>query len=162
MLSSRGDLESKDSLCHISCPAMSAIRLRAFTMVVLLIAGLAIQPLKGDVCVYKPPKVRRICGVIVGDDGRPIPNVKVSVLKEETTVKTTTADDTGEFDFDGIAAGKYEFDADIAGFQHARYQLTLSRPTNSCTHGLRVEMIIAGIHCGGDIRVTNRPVVRKR
>jgi hypothetical protein len=38
------------------------------------------------VCVYKPPTVRRVCGIIVDPDGRPIPGVKVTVSKDGATV----------------------------------------------------------------------------
>jgi hypothetical protein len=113
---------------------------------------------EGDVCVYRPPKVRRICGVIVDPVGRPIPHEKVSVLKKETLLKDTTTDDAGEFDFEGIAAGKYELDVDILGFRHARYELTLLRPTGSCRHAIRVQMYI-GMHCVPDIKVMNHPKV---
>jgi hypothetical protein len=143
--------------------AMKAIVRRAiYAGVVLTAVILTVEYADADVCVYKPPKVRRVCGKIVDTDGRPITDVNVTVLKDGTTLKNATTDETGEFDFDGIEAGKYELDATAKGFQHARYQLTVLEPTDSCKHALRIEMVVGGIHCGGDIRETNAPLGRKR
>jgi hypothetical protein len=115
-----------------------------------------------DVCGYKPPKVRRVCGMIVDSSGRPIPAVNVAVLKDGIALKNEKSDENGEFDFDVKQSGKYELDAAVPGFQHARYHLTLSKPTDSCRHALRIGMAVASIHCGGDIRETKNPLRRKR
>ena len=39
-------------------------------------ATLSLQTLPADVCVYKPPKVRRVCGVILDQSGSPIADVR--------------------------------------------------------------------------------------
>jgi hypothetical protein len=141
---------------------MSASVRKSFSLSVSLAIIFATQTTQADVCVYKPPKVQRVCGVIVDPYGRPIPNVNVSVLKEKVALETATTDGTGEFDFDSIRSGKYELDAVVPGFQHASYQLTVSNSAWSCKHALEVKMAVGGIHCDGGIRVTNRSVVRKR
>ena len=41
--------------------------------------ALTVAHLPADVCVYKPPKVRRICGVTVGPDGAAVPGVRVTI-----------------------------------------------------------------------------------
>ena len=138
------------------------VRCAIYAGVVLTAVILTVEHADADVCVYKPPKVRRVCGMIVDSYGRPITDVNVMVLKDGTTVKNATTDEMGEFDFDGLQAGKYELDATAQGFQHARYQLTVLKPTNACKHALRIEMVVGGIHCGGDIRETNAPLSRKR
>ena len=135
---------------------------RLFSVTILLAVVVAALKMKADVCVYKPPKVNRVCGVIVDPDHRPIPNVNVSVLKDGTPFKTATTDSAGEFDLDAIRPGKYELDAEIAGFDHARYELTVSKPSNTCKRALEIEMAVGAVHCGGDIRLTNRGIVRKR
>jgi Carboxypeptidase regulatory-like domain len=141
---------------------MNAIVRFAFRAGIVLTAiVLQFEYADADVCVYKPPKVRRVCGTIVDSSGRPIPAVKVTVLKDGTAVKNDATDENGEFDFEAIQPGKYELDARTPGFQPARYQLTLSKPTNSCKHALRIEMEVGGIHCGGDIRETKNPLARK-
>jgi hypothetical protein len=140
---------------------MDAIVRFAFRVgIVLMAVVLQFEYADGDVCVYKPPKVRRVCGMIVDSSGRPIPAVKVTVLKDGTAVKNDATDENGEFDFEAIQPGKYELDAKIPGFQPARYQLTLSKPTNSCKHALRIEMEVGSIHCGGDIHETKSPLAR--
>ena len=118
--------------------------------------------LPADVCVYKPPKVRRICGIIVDQQGVAIPGVAVTILKDATTIATSATADAGEFNFDVMEPGKYELDTAAPGFKHARYQLTLSRPTRSCKNALLVKMEAGGVHCEGDtIRETKKPLGRK-
>ena len=139
------------------------VRSAICAVILVSVAALSQQTLSADVCVYKPPKVRRVCGVVLDQSGRPIPGVRVMVLKNGTTVRTATTDEVGEFDFSGLQAGKYELDAALAGFQHARYQVSLSKPTNSCSHALRVQMAVVGIHCEGNgIRETGRPLSHTR
>ena len=124
---------------------------------------LNLQTLSADVCVYKPPKVRRVCGVILDQSGSPIAGVRVMALKDGTAVQTATTDEVGEFDFSGLQAGKYELDAAVAGFQHAQYKVSLSKPTNSCKHALRIQMAVGGVHCESDgIHETERPLSHKR
>ena len=133
------------------------IRAMLAAFVVLTASGLP-----ADVCVYKPPKVRRICGLIVDSQGVAISGVGVTVLTGGTTVATSTTADAGEFDFDALDAGTYELDVIASGFRHARYQLTLSSPTTSCKNALRVQMEIGSLHCEGDlIRETKKPLSRK-
>jgi hypothetical protein len=118
--------------------------------------------LPADVCVYKPPKVRRICGIIVDQQGVAIPGVAVRILKDATTVATSATAETGEFNFDVMEPGKYELDTMAPGFKHARYQLTLSTPSKSCKNALLVKMEVGGVHCEGDtIRETKKPLSRK-
>ena len=64
------------------------------------------------------------------------------MLKDGTAVQTATTEEAGEFDFSGLQAGKYELDAAVVGFQRARYKGSLSKPTNSCKHALRVQMAV--------------------
>ena len=146
----------------ITIPGMSTILCRSFSSAILLVVLVSALRTKADVCVYKPPKVKRVCGVIVDSSHRPIPNVNVSVLKDGATVKVARTDSAGEFDLDAILAGKYELDIKIAGFVHSRYELTLSKPSDTCKHALEIEMEVGGVHCGGDIRLTNRRIVPKR
>jgi hypothetical protein len=118
--------------------------------------------LPADVCVYKPPKVGRICGTIVDQQGVAIPGVAVTILKDKATIATSATADTGEFNFDVMEPGKYELDTMAPGFKHARYQLTLSRPTKSCKNALLVKMEVGSVHCEGDtIRETKKPLTRQ-
>ncbi len=124
------------------------------TALTTVFALTTVAHLSGDVCVYKPPRVRRICGIMVDSQGIAIPGVRVTVFKDVVPLKTSTTDQTGEFNFDTMEAGKYELDVEASGFMSGRYQLTLTRPTHSCKHSLRVEMEI-GYPCrGGNIRGT--------
>jgi Carboxypeptidase regulatory-like domain len=134
------------------------LRSAIHAFVVLTASALTVADATADVCVYRPPKVRRICGTVLDSSGRPIPNVNVTVLKGGTALKNVVTDETGEFDLDVTRPGKYELDVMASGFQHGRYQLTVSKPGNSCNRALRIEMITGGLHCGGDIRLTKKPI----
>src|SRR6185369_17602853 len=76
---------------------MKAI-IRGVTLVGVAAAfvALTVVHLAADVCVYKPPKVRRICGVIVGPDGAAVPGVEVTIFKDATTVVVSKTADAGE------------------------------------------------------------------
>ena len=115
-----------------------------------------------DVCVYKKPKVQRICGSIVDPNGHAMTGVTVVVLKNGTAEHTATTDVAGQFDFDSAEAGEYELEATMPGFQPVRYSLTLSKPTKTCRHALEVEMTPGGIHCQAEMRQTKKPLSRKR
>jgi hypothetical protein len=143
-------------------PVSTGVRCAIYAGIVLMAVIMTAEHAAADVCVYKPPKVRRVCGVIVDQSGVPIPAVKVTVLKDGTAVKSGTTDESGEFDFDTIQSGKYELDATVLGFQHARYQLTVLKPTNSCKRALRIEMVIPSLRCGGEIRETKTSLRRNR
>jgi hypothetical protein len=138
--------------------AMNAIVCAGIILTALV---LTVEHADADVCVYKPPKVRRVCGMIVDSSGSPIPAVNVTVLKDGAALKNEKTDENGEFDFDLTQSGKYELDAAAPGFQHARYQLTVSKPIDSCKHALRIDMAVGGIHCGGDIREMKNPLRQK-
>ncbi len=133
-----------------------------YACIILTALILSVEHAHSDVCAYKPPKVRRVCGIIVDSSGRPIPSAVVTVLKDATALKNQKTDENGEFDFNMKESGKYELDAAVPGFQHARYQLILAKPTGSCKHALRIEMAVVSIHCGGGIRETKNPLRQKR
>jgi len=140
---------------------MKAI-IRSVTLVGVAAAfvALTVVYLPADVCVYKPPKVRRICGVIVGPDGAALPGVEVTIFKDANTIVVSKTADVGEFNFDVMEPGKYDLDVVAPGYKHARYHLTLASPTSSCRNALRVEMDV-GLHCVGTIRETKKPLVEK-
>jgi hypothetical protein len=121
----------------------------------VLFAGMFLLtvPSDADVCVYKPPVVRRVCGSIVDQSGQPIPGVDVAILKDGNVIKTVKTGDSGEFTFDSLQQGDYELDATAVGFQHARYKVKLQRPTNSSKKVIRVELAVGDVHCGGNVRV---------
>lgn len=124
--------------------------------VVAVALVLVAASLQADVCVYKPPKVSRACGVIVDQEGQPIPAARVVVLDGDRIVEQITTGDDGEFDLSIEKTGKYDVDIYVPGFQHARYQFTLGTPRRSCTKQLKIEMAVASIHCGGDITTQKR------
>lgn len=124
------------------------------------LGGLA-QLAVADVCVYKPPKVRRVCGTVVDQQGLPIPSVAVTLFQNADAIKHLSTDDAGEFDFGTLPSGEYQIDVAAIGFPSGRYKLTLAKPAQSCAKALQIEMAVGSIHCGGDIRETNKPLPTK-
>jgi hypothetical protein len=142
---------------------MKVLVTRAIHAVVLVAAVALPNDLTADVCVSKPQKVRRVCGVMVDQGGFPISGAAVAILKDETPVATVRTNGDGEFDFALNRPGKYDLDATLEGFQHARYQLTLSKPTSSCKEALRVRMDVGSAHCeGGGIERTAHPLSHRQ
>ena len=137
-------------------------RLRSFrALSILLIAG-ALQPQAfGNVCVYKPPTVGRIRGRIMDRADYPIPQAQVTVLRGEEKVQTMLTDETGEFSFDSLSAGKYYIDVGARGFQHARYILKLSSRKNP-NKILRITLGIGSIQCQGSIEVVEEKLKQRQ
>ena len=152
---------SSDIVCYQQSSRMTANRVRGISRCALVLAVVitSVVSANGDVCVYKPPAVRRISGVVVDQQHVSIAGVTVTVLERGTALDSVRTNDAGAFDFDIAKPGKYEIDVSAAGFRHARYELTLLRPTKKkWKHALRIEMEAGGIHCEGDaIRVTALP-----
>jgi len=124
--------------------------------------ALTVVPITADVCVYKPPKVQRICGVIVDPQGAAVPGVQVTIFRGADVIAASTTADAGEFNFEVMEPGKYDLDVTARGFKPARYHLTLLNPTKSCSNALRVEMEAGSVHCAGDtFRETKKPLGRK-
>jgi carboxypeptidase family protein len=147
---------------HTIHPVMAITRGVILTAVAMAFVSFAAAHLRADVCVYKPLKVRRICGVIVDPDGAAVPGVEVTIFKDANAVAASKTTNTGEFNFHVMESGKYDLDVMAPGFQHARYSLTLLRPNSSCRNALRVEMDVGSIHCKGDaIRETRKPLGQK-
>jgi Carboxypeptidase regulatory-like domain len=114
---------------------------------VLLIA----QPSFANVCVYSPPKVRHICGVIVDAQGRGIPNVTVTVSKEKNVVAKEESDANGRFQTKLVSAGEYELRFVAPGFATNIYNVEVRHPAAACKRALRVEMAVGGKACSGTI-----------
>ena len=135
-------------------------RLLPISAAFLIFFGALCERASGDVCVYKPPQVRRVCGTVIDSQGVPIPNVAVTVFKKKDAVTHAATNEAGQFDFDKLAPGEYEIDVVMDEFQHGRYKLTLSKPTSSCKKALQIEMEV-GYPCKGDnIRQTNKPLLK--
>jgi Carboxypeptidase regulatory-like domain len=133
-----------------------------FILMFLAYFGSAV-PVSADICVYKPPVVRRVAGIVVDTNGQPVPNTTVTVFQDEASIAESRTDENGGFGFLSLKAGVYLVTFKATGFQTGSYRVTLRRPNPKDGHALRVEIIIGSIHCGGDIKVVankNLPKVR--
>ncbi len=111
-----------------------------------------------NVCVYKVPKVRHICGMVVDAQGRAIPGASVTLLKDLTPIDELRSKEDGTFSFGLIHTGKYALRMKFAGFSPAEYTITVDRPTGTCERSLRVEMALGGETCFGQIKLTDKRI----
>lgn len=133
----------------------------AFLALTILIVFAAL-PAASNVCVNERPKVHRVCGRTVDSGGRPVQDVRITLLKDGARLKETTSDSEGSFDLDQTPPGQYELAVYAPGFQHGRYELRVLKPSKSCKHSLEIEMVIGGDCKGGTIRVRKKPIPTNR
>lgn len=132
---------------------MKTVRIVNRYVALLLLSAMWAMPCFADVCVYKPPTVRRVAGTVVDSAGRPIPGVTVVIFQEGASVVSATTGDNGTFSFDTLKEGAYELAATANGFQSARYRVSLHRPSSHWNRLLQIELAVGLPHCGGEIRV---------
>ena len=109
--------------------------------------------LRADVCVYKVPKVRLMCGLIVDPSMRPIPAVTVTIGRTGETIETATTNETGQFSFASLPEGTYQISASVPGFQTGQYKVILVHKTAAWRKCLRIRLAVGMPHCDGAIEV---------
>ena len=114
-----------------------------------------------NVCVYKPPRVKRVCGVIVDSSGEPLQGVSVELLRNGILLQNVKTDGLGTFDLDAWDTGEYELSMSENGFTPGRYRLTLTKAQRACKRALKIEMSTFD-PCGGEITETKKPLPVKR
>ncbi|WP_348261638.1 carboxypeptidase-like regulatory domain-containing protein [Telmatobacter sp. DSM 110680] len=129
------------------------MRIQNRFIVPLLVATLLPLSCLADVCVYKPPNVRHVAGIVVDSTGQAIPSVKIAISRRGESVATATTDASGRFRFDSLKQGDYELAATAVGFQSAHYKVLLNHPSLHWGRSLQIELAIGLPHCGGDIKV---------
>jgi hypothetical protein len=109
-----------------------------------------------DVCVYKPPKVRHVAGVVVDPSGHPIRGVNITIIRDGASVDNTKTNEAGEFSFNSLKEGTFELSAAATGFRSARYSVLLHRPARQWNKSLRIRLEVGAWECNGDIRIVKR------
>ena len=98
-----------------------------------------------NICVEKNLKpLRHFCGRVADFGGTPILNATVSVLtgKIEVAAKSTNA--AGEFLFDSLESGKYEFHAEANGFAKVSFPFVISNPGATCKQKVEIQLAVGG------------------
>jgi hypothetical protein len=100
-----------------------------------------------NICVDKTLKpLRHFCGTVVDPSGTPIPNAAVSVLIEGTEVAAKSTNTSGEFSFDSLENGHYEFRAAAKGFAKVRFPFVISNPNAKCKQKVEIQLVV-GLEC---------------
>ncbi len=132
------------------------MKLRKWTKIAIAIStGLLCLPrlVHADVCVYKPPTVRLMQGVVVDPSNQPIPTATVTIKRNGETIKTATTNDTGHFSVVSLPEGSYEIAASAVGFSTGQYNVILAHQTTGWKKYLRIRLTVGIVHCDGAIEV---------
>jgi hypothetical protein len=132
----------------------NGISIRSAVVLGAMLFGVAVPNVSwANVCVYRPPKVRQLHGVVLDTSNEPIQDVVVTLMMGEKIIKLTTTNEAGEFDFRSLPDGKYKIDASAGGFHHARYLVILSHQTSHWTQSIQIKLAFGGDQCEGTIEV---------
>jgi uncharacterized GH25 family protein len=98
-----------------------------------------------NICVDSNLKpLRHFCGAVVDASGTPIPNATVSVLEAGIEVAARSANTAGEFSFDSLESGHYEFLAEANGFAKIRFPFVISNPGAKCKQRVEIQLAVGG------------------
>jgi Carboxypeptidase regulatory-like domain len=90
---------------HFSICKRRGFWLRCFLsgVVFLLAGGLSVAQLD----VPKPERLTHVEGIIVNPEGHPMPDILVSLFREEKVSAETRTEKSGEFEFEKVRSGSY-------------------------------------------------------
>jgi hypothetical protein len=99
-------------------------------------------------CVALPPlkPIHHVCGFVVDPSGEPIPNAKVTILKDGNEVAAMQTNADGRFAFEQLKAGSYSIRVDANGFLSALSSIVLVTPGVACKKELGV-LLGVGMGC---------------
>jgi len=100
-----------------------------------------------NICVDKTLKpFRHFCGRVVDSSGTPIPNATVSVLKDGIEVAAESTNAAGEFWFDSLQIGNYEFHARAKNFAKVSFPFAISNSGRTCKRKIEIQLAV-GLEC---------------
>jgi hypothetical protein len=99
-------------------------------------------------CIALPPlkPIHHVCGFVVDPSGEPIPNAKVTILKDANEVATMQTSPDGRFAFEQLKPGSYSIRVDANGFLSALSTIVLVAPGAACKKELGV-LLEVGMGC---------------
>jgi hypothetical protein len=99
-------------------------------------------------CLSPPPfkPLHHICGMVIDPAGAPVPNAKVSVLKDHREVAALQTAKDGHFSFDQLEAGKYDIQVHRDGYVDAYLSVVIAKPALKSKRALQVNLDI-GLGC---------------
>ena len=89
--------------------------LRCFLSAAMLLFASSVS--SAQVEMPKPERLTHVHGIVVNPTGHPVPDLKVTLVRDENTRAETRTGSTGAFSFDRVPAGSYMFQ--IARSQYA-------------------------------------------
>ena len=122
------------------------------TIVVGLLVGAGFLPAE-VICEPKRPlkPVRCVCGEMTDQTGGPAADITVKITRDLEVIATTKTSRDGKFTFGELPAGKYELSAE--GFEPIRTPIVVVRPTNKCSHGMRIVLVLSyPDNCGSYVK----------
>ena len=117
-------------------------------LAVLMLALALFSPsgtVTANICVDAQLRpLKHFCGIVVDSSGTPIPNATVLVLKDGIEVAAKSTDVVGEFSFESLESGKYEFHAGATGFGKVVFPFEISKPSAKCKRKVKIQMAVGG------------------
>ena len=81
--------------------------LRCFLSAAMLLFASSVS--SAQVEMPKPERLTHVHGIVVNPTGHPVPDLKVTLVRDDKTVAETRTGSTGAFSFDHVSAGSYIF-----------------------------------------------------
>lgn len=146
-------------------PALWRASAAGTELVILAIGFLLLAPTRvfctSVTCNQKRVKpLRHICGIVIDESGAPVPQARVTILKDGTELATLQTGTDGQFSFEGLKQGNYEFQAQKEGFHGFRIPVVLVKPRDQCKRALEVVLSVAN-PCPG-ARLVKPKIVERR
>ena len=93
--------------------------------------------------------------------GEPVPNAKVTILKDHREIAALQTARNGDFSFDRLEAGKYDIQVHRDGYVDAYFSVVITKPTVKCERLLQVKLDVGlGCSIASLVKASRRPSAR--
>jgi hypothetical protein len=114
-----------------------------------------------NVCVYRPPKVKQLHGVVLDTTNAPIADAVVKLSRGDEIVEESTTGDDGELDFGSMPDGKYQIHTDARGFVDSWYEVVLQDHTAHWKSVIEIKLAVGINYCDGSISVVKTAATKR-
>ena len=135
--------------------------LRSWLLSVAMLFLAATGSCPANVCVYKPPKVRQLHGVVLDMSTEPIPGAVVALGKGAEIVKKSITSDDGEFDLGSMPDGRYKIHTVARGFIDSWYEVVLQNQTDQWKRAINIKLAVGMDQCDGSISIVEKAATKR-
>lgn len=135
--------------------------MRAWILSVALLFLVVPNLADANVCVYRPPKVRQLHGIVLDTSNEPIPGVVVSILREKEIIESSTTGDDGVFALRSLPDGKYTIHTEARGFIDSGYEVVLQNHTDHWKRVIEIKLAVGMDYCVGSISIVQKAPTKR-